>query len=39
MNRKVLLGQGLCYVATGLWPLIHMKTFEALTVQRPTGGW
>ncbi len=31
VRRSVLLGQGLYYLATGLWPLVHMRSFEAVT--------
>lgn len=27
----VLLGQGIFYVVTGLWPVIHVRSFEAIT--------
>ena len=30
MNRAPL-GQGLYFIATGLWPLVHMKSFEAVS--------
>jgi energy-converting hydrogenase Eha subunit E len=30
-RRRTLLGQGAYYVLTGLWPLIHMGSFEAVT--------
>lgn len=30
-RRRVLLGQAAYYVLTGLWPLIHMASFEAVT--------
>ena len=29
--RLLALGQGLYYVATGLWPLLHMGSFERVT--------
>ena len=29
--RAVALGQGLYYVASGVWPLVSMRTFEAVT--------
>lgn len=28
---KVLLTQGIYYIITGLWPIIHIKSFEKLT--------
>ena len=29
--RGVLFAQGALYVTTGLWPLLHMRSFEAVT--------
>jgi len=29
--RAVLGAQGAMYVATGVWPLLHMRSFEAVT--------
>src|SRR5439155_14802188 len=29
--RRLVLGQGAYYAATGLWPLLHMRSFEAVT--------
>jgi hypothetical protein len=29
--RKAALAQGIFYVATGLWPIVHMRSFEAVT--------
>jgi hypothetical protein len=29
--RTLALGQGLYFAATGVWPLIHMRSFEAVT--------
>jgi hypothetical protein len=31
MARLALLGQGLYYLATGIWPLLHMRSFTAVT--------
>jgi hypothetical protein len=31
MRAALTLGQGLYYVATGIWPLFSMRTFEAVT--------
>ena len=31
MLRLVIIAQGLYYILTGLWPLISMRTFEAVT--------
>lgn len=29
--RRAALVQGLFYVTTGLWPVVHLRSFEALT--------
>lgn len=29
--RPVPLAQGIFYVATGLWPIVHLASFEAVT--------
>jgi hypothetical protein len=29
--RKAALAQGIFYVATGVWPIVHMRSFEAVT--------
>ncbi|MFH5804425.1 hypothetical protein ACG2DA_10255, partial [Alienimonas sp. DA493] len=29
--RRLLVGQGLYYVATGVWPLVHIRSFEFVT--------
>lgn len=29
--RKAALAQGIFYVASGLWPILHMRSFEAVT--------
>ena len=31
MERPVLLVQGAYYLATGLWPLVSMRSFECIT--------
>jgi hypothetical protein len=31
MRRFLLLGQGLYYLTAGLWPIIHMRSFLAVT--------
>lgn len=31
MARLVLLGQGLYYLVAGTWPLLHMRSFVAIT--------
>src|SRR3712207_1603159 len=28
---QVAIGQGLFYLITGVWPLVHMRSFEAIT--------
>jgi hypothetical protein len=30
-SSRTLLAQGLYYVATGLWPLLHLRSFERVT--------
>jgi hypothetical protein len=30
-QRDVAFGQGLYFLATGVWPLVHMPSFEAVT--------
>jgi hypothetical protein len=30
-SSAVSLAQGIGYIATGLWPILHMKSFEAVT--------
>jgi hypothetical protein len=36
--RALALGQGAYYVATGVWPLVSMKSFERVTGPK-TDGW
>jgi hypothetical protein len=31
VQRALATGQGLFYVATGVWPLLHRRSFEAVT--------
>lgn len=31
LHRIIMLLQGIYYVATGLWPLVHLGSFEAIT--------
>lgn len=38
LERLVPLAQGAYYLATGLWPLLHMRSFEAVT-GRKTDKW
>ncbi len=33
-ERGLASGQGALYVATGVWPLLHMPSFEAVTGPR-----
>ena len=30
-SNQVALSQGIFYVATGLWPIVHLRSFEAVT--------
>jgi hypothetical protein len=30
-SNQVALSQGIFYVVTGLWPIVHMRSFEAVT--------
>jgi hypothetical protein len=34
MDRRLARTQGAYYLATGLWPLVSMRTFEAVTGQK-----
>ena len=38
MRTALALGQGIYYLATGVWPLVSMRTFEAVT-GRKTDRW
>jgi hypothetical protein len=31
VRRCAIVAQGLYYIATGVWPLVHMQSFEAVT--------
>jgi hypothetical protein len=31
IGRAIAVGQGAYYAATGVWPLVHMASFEAVT--------
>ncbi len=33
------VAQGAFYLATGVWPLLHVRSFEAVTGERRTTGW
>ena len=30
-RRRLAIGQGLYFAATGVWPLVHMRSFERVT--------
>jgi hypothetical protein len=36
-GRALALGQGVFFVATGLWPIVHLPSFEAITGPKPEG--
>jgi hypothetical protein len=36
-QRRLAAGQGAFYVATGVWPLVHMPSFEAVTGPKVEG--
>jgi hypothetical protein len=36
-GRGLALGQGLYFAATGLWPILHLRSFEAVTGPKPEG--
>jgi hypothetical protein len=35
---RLAVAQGALYLATGVWPLLHMRSFEAVTGEK-TDGW
>lgn len=37
MTRALAVGQGVYYVATGLWPIVHLRSFEAITGPKEEG--
>lgn len=37
--ETMALVQGGYFAATGVWPFISMRSFEAVTGPRPTAGW
>jgi len=37
MERMLAVGQGLYYTATGLWPIVHLRSFEKVTGPKPEG--
>src|ERR671917_123242 len=36
-GRALAIGQGVFYVATGLWPIVSLRTFEAVTGPKADG--
>ena len=36
-DRALAIGQGAFYVATGLWPIVSLRTFEAVTGPKADG--
>jgi hypothetical protein len=36
-GRALALGQGVFFAATGLWPIAHLRSFEAVTGPKPEG--
>ena len=36
-DRALAIGQGVFYVATGLWPILSLRTFEAVTGPKADG--
>jgi hypothetical protein len=36
-ERALATAQGAVWVVTGLWPIIHMRSFEAVTGPKPEG--
>jgi hypothetical protein len=37
VEAGVAAAQGAYYVATGLWPIVHLRSFEAVTGPKPEG--
>jgi hypothetical protein len=35
--RRAALAQGIFYVASGLWPVVHLRSFEAVTGKKREG--
>lgn len=35
--RRMALTQGMIYIATGLWPIVHLRSFEWVTGPKPEG--
>jgi hypothetical protein len=33
--RRLAVGQGAFFVASGLWPIVHLRSFEAVTGPKP----
>lgn len=36
-RRRIAIAQGIYYAATGLWPIVHLPGFEAVTGPKPEG--
>ncbi|HYO58640.1 hypothetical protein [Archangium sp.] len=36
-TRSLAVTQGVFYVVTGLWPIVHLRSFEAVTGPKPEG--
>jgi len=37
--RTIAILQGLYFVITGIWPLLSISTFQAVTGPKPIYGW
>ncbi|HYG67969.1 MAG TPA: hypothetical protein VD838_09930 [Anaeromyxobacteraceae bacterium] len=37
MGRVVAIGQGTYWAATGMWPIVHLRSFEAVTGPKSEG--
>lgn len=37
VSHALALGQGVYFVATGLWPIVHLRSFEAVTGPKREG--
>ena len=37
LQRRLATAQGLYFAATGLWPIVHLRSFEAITGPKPEG--
>lgn len=36
-RERLAVGQGLFYLASGIWPILHLRSFEAVTGPKPEG--